>query len=720
MVAVGAVLQLWRADLTIPLGSGGDATFQQMLVRAIVRNGWYSPNPLLGMPDGANLLDFPMPENLHFLLIRLIALFVRDGARDDVVVYNLFYLLTFPLAAVSATAVCRRFGLSFVVSGLVGLLFALLPYHFFRGQGHLILSAYFLVPPAVLVSWWLTRKDAVFFPQADLSGVGRPVRFAWRSPRAFAACLICLLVSATGVYYALFSAFLLAVAGALAAWERRRVYPSVAAAVLLGILTIGLLANLSPSLVHMAEHGHDVEAAVRLPSEAEIFGLKVVQLILPVPHHRLRALARLMDAYAKDPLVNENSAAALGLVGAIGFLLLLAGLFRPRTSDASDALPEVLSRLNLAMVLLGTIGGVGSLLAILISPMIRGYNRVSVFIAFFSLVRVGILLDQIRERPCPGLGGRLTKRWVVGGLLVLVGVLAILDQTTEAFVPAYAGSRAEYRQDEKFFHGVEQALPPSSMIFQLPYLPFPEGWNAGMSSYALLTPYLHSRTLRWSFGAIRGRATDRWQKDIALLSVGEMVQSLAAAGFSAIYIDRSGYPDRAEILEDNLTEMLQRRPLSSPDQGIAVFSLVEWAKRYRESFTAKEWADKREAVLHPVVLSLWPRGFSEAESWGGKIWRWSSGDGVLSLVNLSDRPTTVRIDMLISTAQLEPSRFTVTIGHEVETFEVGPKARLYAKEMTLLPGATELGLSSDAKPVAVSGDPRTLVFRIDGFQKRVP
>jgi len=150
-----------------------------------------------------------------------------------------------------------------------------------------------------------------------------------------------------------------------------------------------------------------------------------------------------------------------------------------------------------------------------------------------------------------------------------------------------------------------------------------------------------------------------------------------------------------------------------------VFPIVEWTRHYREHFTDKEWTEKREAVLHPAVLSIWPRGFSEAETWGSRTWRWCSGDGVLSLVNVSDQRKTVKIDMIVSTAHPEPSRFTVQIGSEVESFEVTSKGRPFSKELTLSPGATEIHFSSDARPAVAPGDTRTLVFRIDGFGKHV-
>lgn len=706
LMLVVVVLRLWEADLAIPFRSGGDTTFQQVLYKAIAENGWYSPNPSLGMPDGAHLEDFPMPENLYFLVIKLLTLVVRN----HVVVYNLFFLLTFPLIALSATAVCRQLKLSWAVSGFVGVLFSFLPYHFFRGQAHPMLSAYYLVPPVVLVCWWLTAEDAVFFPAV---GAGR-ARPRWGTRRGLAGLLICLLAGSTGIYYALFSGFFLLVAGGWAAWARRRLYPALAAFVLTAFLILVVLANSLPSLVNFALHGRNLSAVVRFPAEAEVYGLKIAQLVLPAPHHRVAVLQQLMDRYWKGPLNNENSGAALGFVAAGGFLVLLAGMFRFRSAGRPDAIGELLPRLNLAGVLLGTVGGFGSVVAILAFPAIRGYNRVSIFIGFFALVQVGILLDRLRDRTFR----QGPRRFIFAGSLVVLAAAAVADQTSDAFVPHYAEARAGYQVVDAFARRMEAALPPGGMVFQLPYLRFPEDRVNALESYAHLMTYLHTRTLRFSFGAMRGRATDRWQREISLLPVDEFVESVVVAGFSAIYLDRSGYADRGAAVERQLADIIQERPFSLGD-SIIVFPVLEWARRYRKGFSDQEWQGKREDVLHPVVFANWGQGFWDPEVQGKRTWRWCSREGTLAMVNVSDRTRQARLDMIVAAGYDTPSHLTVRIGREVETLQVNAAGTPYSKRLTLPPGATEITFSSDAPVVTAKGEARTLVFRIDSFRKQI-
>ena len=82
-------------------------------------------------------------------------------------------------------------------------------------------------------------------------------------------------------------------------------------------------------------------------------------------------------------LEGENTLSRLGSSARSGFIGLLVLLFWPsaatRFSDRSRA--RRCGRLTLAAVLLGTIGGFGSLVELLVTPEIRAYNRITPFIA---------------------------------------------------------------------------------------------------------------------------------------------------------------------------------------------------------------------------------------------------------------------------------------------------------------------------------------------------
>jgi hypothetical protein len=236
--------------------------------------------------------------------------------------------------------------------------------------------------------------------------------------------------------------------------------------------------------------------------------------------------------------------------------------------------------LNIAAVLLATVGGFGSLFALLISPQFRSINCISVYIAFLSFFAVALLLEKLAHtRWAQSKRGRR----LFYGLLGLILIIGLLDQTTRGFVPPYGQAKAVYQSDAAFINQLEASVPENAMIFQLPYLPFPESPMVGqVGAYDHFRAYLHSETLRWSFGAMRNRDDDVWQRHATVKPLPALINAIAAAGFSGIYLDRYGYADRGVGMEAQLAELLETAPIVSPDQRLTFFNFNQFrAKQAR-------------------------------------------------------------------------------------------------------------------------------------------
>ena len=139
---------------------------------------------------------------------------------------------------------------------------------------------------------------------------------------------------------------------------------------------------------------------------ADIYSLRISSLLLSPNGFGLQKLANWMGRYfhvlATDegPMYNENAYGYLGIVGIFGFLALLLMLLRSRDWKAGRTEhPELgdrlwlLSRLNVMALLLATIAGFGGIIGIFVR-FIRGYNRISPYIAFFALLAVGLALEK--------------------------------------------------------------------------------------------------------------------------------------------------------------------------------------------------------------------------------------------------------------------------------------------------------------------------------------
>ena len=709
LLAVFWVMKLWRADLRVPFTYAGDAVVYSTFIKGIVDNGWYYHNPLVGVPGGLHMYDFPLPDNFHFLTLKLISLFTSD----HVLILNIFFLLTFPLTAVTSLYVFRHFRVSYLPALLGSILYACLPYHFFRGEVHLFYSAYYMVPLMVLVILW------TYLGKLHLIGRNAETgrwRFNYRSFKTIFSLLVAIILASTGAYYSFFGCFLLLVGGALALALRKDFYALITAAVLVVVMAVTVAINLSPSIVYLRKHGNP-QSMVRGAGEAETFALKISQLLLPVTDHRVPWLAQLKTQYNYGPLINENNNATLGLIGSVGFLVLLGallGLRREREFSLEGPVDLLLplSKLNIAAVLLGTIGGFSSLFALLVSSQIRSYNRISIYIGFFCLFAVVLLLEAIAQRKVR----TRTSRVVFGVFLGTLLIVGILDQTSKFFIPPYAALNAEFKDDHDFIARVEQSVPSKSMIFQLPYIPFPEHPPVNdMIDYDHFKAYLHSKSLRWSYGSIRGREGDVWQRSVAARPLPEMVEYLAFSGFNGIYIDRFGYQDTGAALESELASLIGTTPIASNSGRLSFFNLVDYNKRLRSQYTESEWLEKQELAIHTLIIS-WGGGFSDLELSPGRTWRWCSSEGTLDLYNTSQRERQVVMNMSLSTGYEEMSNLIIRSPLHSEERKININPSAYTLTLTLPPGHTTIQFISDAKRVKAPGDPRYLVFRVDDFQ----
>jgi phosphoglycerol transferase len=606
LLLAAAVLKLFKADLTVPFAYTWDGNLVGAWIKGVMENGWYLRNGFIGAPHGMEMFDYPMADSLHFLLIKLIGLFASNYA----VTLNLYFLLTFPLTAVCALFALRRFGVAYGPALVGGLLFAFLPYHFFRlAAGHLFLASYYLVPLMVMVALWVYLGPGLLFSPDE----GGKVRLRFRGPRTAGGLVVCLLISCGGVYYAFFGCFLLVIAAAGAGLSLRRWYPLANAAALILTVCLGILANVTPTLLYRSRNGPNEAAVVRCPQGAEIHGLKIVPLLLPISNHRLRALADFRASYTFSPvpLAGENGGSTLGLAGSAGFLLLVGRLLYLRgPCGAFSRLLDGLCVLNLFAILLATIGGFGSYFSLVVTSWIRGYNRISVYISFLSLFAVVLALEGLRRR---FVKGALT-RGLFGVALGLTLVGGVLDQTSRDVVPAYARLKEEFDNDAEFVRRVEATLPPHALVFQLPFIPFPEEAPPHlMWDYDHFRGYLHSHTLRWSYGSFKGRGGSRWEREMARRPLPEMVEALTFAGFRGIYCDRFGYEKGTYALERELERLTGSRPLVSGNGRLVFFDLGGYGRFLRRFYTDAQWEARREAVLRlppgsglpPWQLACW-------------------------------------------------------------------------------------------------------------------
>jgi phosphoglycerol transferase len=549
-----------------------------MVTKSVLKHGWWLENPDLGAPFGQQLYDFPVlvGDSLHLALIKLLGVFYSD----PVLVLNLFFLLSFPLVALVSFVVLRQLGISSAVALVCSVLYALAPYHFVRGEFHLWLAAYYSVPVGAYLVLSLLSGRALFTKRARTGG---PRLLAWASKRSLVTLILCLVVACAGtVYYAAFTGMLLVAVMVLILVTRRDIRGLIQGGIVVGLIVGFLLLSSLPNLMYEFQNGPNNEAAVRPVTESEEKGLRLITMVFPAPGHQVDAIADFAENFyngdGKNLTKGEGPNQSLGLIATLGFLWLLlvalAGCLSPRWQIGRLEQHRQLATATVIAFLIGTVGGISLVFAYLVSPEIRAWNRISIFIAFFAIAAIALLLEALQERIRVRRGGPV----LVGIVLSSVLLIGLYDQSGKhASVPNYSSAKDRYSNDAAFVSAIDDELPSQAQVFQLPYVPFPEGSAPNeMKDYDLLRPYLHDNDLRWSFGAVKGRPEAEWQADLADKPTEDLVDTVIAKGFDGVYIDRQGYPDRAAELEGELDDLLKVEPVVSPSGDKSFFSLLPY------------------------------------------------------------------------------------------------------------------------------------------------
>ncbi len=551
-LATVVLLQLWRARPSVPFYNSSDVSLQAATVKTVLQRGWYFRDPRLGFPTGANLRDFPLGDGWHFVFLRIFSL----GSRDWALAMNTMYLGTFLLVAASAYVALRCLHSRPIVAAGGAIVAALLPYHFARNEMHFFLSDYSAIPLVIALA------------VAQLSDhpwlrVGRQVPA--RRLRWMGAIAIVVWAGGTGTYYAVMSAVLLAVTGLIAGIVRRRAQPALSGLLLATIIAVVLGAQLVPTFVNDAQHGRD-HAFDRSLNENENYSLRPLSLLAPIPEHRIRLLGEAERRYetVRNP---SESGQALGLVAAAGVvgLLACAGAALVGGRGLRNADDRSLALLAVTSLALGITAGGGALLAVEGFTEIRAWNRISVFIAFIGVAAAARALDRLVAR-------RNLSSTVIVALVALCTTAAVLDQTSGADTPRYGSTLNQYSTEQAFVTGIERTVGPTAAILQLPYALFPESRTiVRMANYSHLTGYLHSDTLRWSYGAVKGRPA--WQDGQVGLTVPEQLRRARSAGFTAVWVDRFGFADQGTRIEDALQRCLGSPLLTESDGRRLLYDL---------------------------------------------------------------------------------------------------------------------------------------------------
>lgn len=714
LVSAILVLKLWTVDFSIPLYylDRRDTLTADMLLKGMVENGWFLENDKLGAPLGSIAYDYPIFSLAHETLIRAILYAIPNPG----LALNLFFVLGFPLTAITAYFVLCRLNVTTIPAAVTSILYAFLPYRIWRNTSHLFYSSFYFVPLAVLVTLWVVRGESLF--EFALGLQRRPIVRITKN--GWLALFFCALIAWDNQYHAFFTVLLVLCAASVQI-SRNGSFKSIwTAFVLVGEIFVGLLVNIVPNVVYHLNHAVGFAAPfVRFPKEAELYSLTLAQLVLPIANHRLDWFAQIRDFYDRQftTSINENSSVSLGLIATIGFIALLWNrLGRSPQNTRAARLQRDLSVLVLFSLLLGTFGGLGALFSYYINDNIRAYNRIAPFIGFLAFVNVALMFERFWTRFIAG-----HKRAVSYGAVVAVIVLSagILDQTAANSTPDPVRTANVFAEDRQFVGQIEGVVAAGSSIYELPYVRFPEaGVVVNMPDYTEMIPYLHSHTLRWSYGAFASTEAGLWQEHLEKLPERRFLPTLLLAGFRGIFIFRDGYADAGARIERSLSRAIGVKPLVSANGHYSFFNLSDLEQKTLRRLGG--WFNtEQQALLHPVQANV-TSGCSYSESSGLLRFHWCGHDATIELRNPMPERRDLHLSFTVATGFPAPSNMTMTSTAGSQTISVNSSGAAFSGNVNVPSGISKIQLHSDSPPIVALDDPRELVFQIRYFTAQDP
>ena len=567
---------------------------------------------------------------------------------------NLLLALSFPAVAAATYLVLRMVGLTRTTQGAVlaiamSAAYAVIPYHWARGLGHVYLAT--LLPGVVTVAL------ALLVGRGDLRQWLRPPSTRARAIRMALLVAMTAVCALSGLYAAAFAVLLV---GAAALWQLLRAPSPVTRAlpvllVPLGIVLIASCAAL-PTLLARRDTVLLAELGSRDPAESVTFAgsllLAAVPLALLTYGARIpgvRGIHEHLTGMLSDlPELESTSMGAFGtVVTAAALVVLVIGsllaLRAPRPWSG---------QLRVVWVLMITAGlafvpwGLGAFVALTVTTQVRAWNRLLPILLLLVLVGAAAVMGYLHS------SSHLRKPWsdkpwssqswstvLVAAVAAIVIAVALVESVLPFRAPYLRSlERAETLQQaaEQYATAVNRAIPGNCAILQLPYVAYPEQGviEPRLNDYEHFWQVLTNPDKQWSYGAVRNTVSSSWAAALPQLPSPSQQATLAQAGFCAIHLDRRGYrPPAWRAMSETLNAELgppvatglqgrwQLYALTNRDAANTVTSkkvTSEKVTTIKLSGDPKSWPPQVRALfLAPALLDsdLGPRRTRLTSSW---------------------------------------------------------------------------------------------------------
>ena len=625
-------------------------------------------------PYGYDYYDYPSADLGLFSLFSIFHIF----SSNFIFTINFLYLLSFVVVYV-VTFICTFYvSHDYTLAFFLSILYTFTPFHFLR-LDHIFYTYYVLPPIFIVIAIDLYHGTGAFlFPSVSKVNL----LFTRYLPLLLIFTLFC------NIYYMFFGC----VAATLSLFHfdgrlfRRSVLPTYFLVCFLVLLS--LLLNNSQYLINRIHNGPNFMVAKRQTVETELYALKPYTLLLPRADHRIAQFRSPIKALDTSSDTEQVSSAA-GIAGTIGFLVAIYYALNRKHIRATSPAAFLFLYLLFTLLWISMPGSLNSIFALFISPSIRAWNRVSIYLIYFLYYFF-----------CTFTLGVLRSTYFLSRLqyffLSLIIVLCVLDQTVSANPNVIAQSLTRYQTDQRFFSSIESTLDPYSAVYQLPYQLFPEASPIfDLGSYDLATALIHTKTTKWTWGGTHGRPGDRFFQDLNKLPLATRITILSSLNIRGIVINLLGYPDHGTTIQREAAETFGRDPDLTNDSRTQIFYKLP-AARHALLPNPATLIDTQKGTLRseqPTVIDFTARKLSDAVCATRGFSGWEP-NGRWTDAQLSDTADIVLCNTL-------PAKFRLTIN--ASTF--GPNAN---GTTTLRTGLNYYFLSFSILSSSISIDVSTL------------
>jgi phosphoglycerol transferase len=501
--------------------------------------------PELGAPYDANWNDVPSLDEL--VLTLQLALSWLLGLYAGI---NASFVVAHASAAVAFYAAARLSNVNRLWSWMGALAFGLAPFMFAQSPHHFQVA--FIWPVAFFPMVWKAASTGSI-----------PLAKSWRF---WGVLAIGFIAGLHFVYYTNVFCQLVLLGAAIQWYRTRETGPLKAALAVIAAAAVGFAVNNVDGWTYRLFHEPNSGAFVREYKWLEIYGLKLVDLVIPPVTHRSDALAAFAINHRKGAPLLDEGGSYLGIVGLLALAWLIVDAVRSGLRGRFNEVP-IEAWWILWIVLMFTTGGLNAIAGAFGVTMFRAACRYSVVILAISLLYAARRLTDIQAdsaaRSTDGTQGIL---W--GTIAAVLGITILWDQVPRAPSAEYTNAiNVLVDSDRRFVAQMEATLPDGAMVFQFPVMEYPESPVPGVGSYEHFRPYLYSSKLRYSFGSQKGREREAWQKEVANMPIEKALPEIARRGFAAIYINRRGFQDGGKALEDAIREQGYTKPLIRSPAG---------------------------------------------------------------------------------------------------------------------------------------------------------